>query len=49
MRVSYRPGTYIEYPCLECGYKMRLKTNLNKLSISDVAVIECQDCKIQKE
>ncbi|MBM7557350.1 hypothetical protein [Halanaerobacter jeridensis] len=49
MNPDYKPGTYINYPCSECGRKMRLKTDLKKLSGSDEATIECSECKIKKK
>ena len=48
MKATYKAGVYINYPCLECGFKMRLKTNLQNLSSADDAVLECQDCKIER-
>ena len=39
MNPDYKPGTYINYPCSECGRKMKLKTDLKKLSGSDDATI----------
>lgn len=47
--LNYKEGTYIDYPCLECGQKMVLKDNLRKLSSHQVGVIKCCDCDLEKK
>lgn len=48
METNYKAGVYISCPCLKCGCKMQLKTNLQNLSSVDEAVIECRDCELER-
>ncbi|MGM0502470.1 MAG: hypothetical protein ACQERJ_08045 [Bacillota bacterium] len=49
MKQNYAAGTYIDYPCSQCGHKMQIKDNLIKSSATATILIECPDCNIKKE